>query len=246
MKKKVREERETANALDPGRTPTRRRMVREIVARALEMSDAIDDPTTSLDDRAEHARRLDRMHAAAGGTSMAQLARMRLLETIQKSLARAPVEAMRFKIIRTLARRGLGETLSPEEIALLSSGDPEVVEQTKMFASVMNTSDPESQRQWRGILDIYSRRDDAEALRYNVREFFVQRFPEYRDTLSSASAVLEAAIVAFGRGRGQPRKTSTEPPKWEALAELMRTAGIGDITATSLEQEWNAWTHGRD
>ena len=149
--KKVREEGEAANAPEPGRTATRRRMVRELVGLALEMSDAIDAPTTSLDDRADYARRLDRMYAAAGGISMVHLARMRLLETIGRSIAVEPVVAKSHKIRHALARRELGEALSPEESELLSSGDPEVVRETKELEGLMDTSDPKHHETWRFI-----------------------------------------------------------------------------------------------
>ena len=140
--KKVREESEAADAPEPGPTAMRRRMLRELVELALELSDAIDAATTSLDDRADYTLRLDRMYAAAGGISMVHLARMRLLEAIGRSIAVEPVVVKSHKIRHALARRELGEALSDEESELLSSEDPEVVRETKELEGLMDTSDP--------------------------------------------------------------------------------------------------------
>lgn len=242
---RVREEGEAANVPALGSTGTRRRMVRELVRRALEMSDAIDDPATPPDDRADYARRLDRMHAHAGGISTENLARMRLLEMIERSIAVEPVVARSRKIRQMLARRGLGEVLSPEEIEILSSEDPEVVRETRELEDLMDTSEPINHRALRLIVNTKFI-EGTEAHRLNVIHYFAQGFPEYREALSSVGPAFDAAIVAFTRGRGQPRKNSTEPPKWEALAALMRAAGLGDIKAGALEQEWHAWMRRRD
>jgi hypothetical protein len=51
---------------------------------------------------------------------------------------------------------------------------------------------------------------------------------------------LQLAVDAFARD-GKPREKSTQPLRWEAMATLVNSAGLGPVKASTLEVEWSKW-----
>jgi hypothetical protein len=64
-------------------------------------------------------------------------------------------------------------------------------------------------------------------------EFFLQ-------SLRLDSDDVRTAIDIWGK-LGAPRSGAKEPRKWEHLSGMMERAGLGKVTAGSLQQEWNTW-----
>lgn len=71
-----------------------------------------------------------------------------------------------------------------------------------------------------------------------VVELFRGSFPEFGAQLTAAD--VQGVIDAWNR-RGRPRESRNEPTKWEAVLDLRRPIGLGDINEASLAAEWSRW-----
>lgn len=62
------------------------------------------------------------------------------------------------------------------------------------------------------------------------------------DVVDSApsNVAVEGAVAAWLRG-GKPRTSAKEPLVWDAMADLIESAGLGRVTSGTLKTEWSAW-----